>query len=78
VSTEDVSTADDDVAGSYLTSGAALAGLGLFAIAVALVLKLLRVEMHFIDGQAMAALGGAFFVIGAAMTSYGRSLTKKR
>ncbi len=63
--------------GSYSTSGSAIAGLGVFALAVAFILRLLHVELHFIDGRAMSLIGVGFVVLGGGMAIYGFAQSKK-
>jgi len=69
----------DDAGGQYSAAGAALIGLGSFALATAFLLTVvLRVELRFIDGRTMAFIGLGFVALGAWMIRHSRRLDGRK
>ena len=68
---------DEGAGGHYISSGAALVGLGTFGLVTALVSTLiLKIDGQVIDGGAMALTSVGFTTIGAWMISQGRALQR--
>ena len=51
-----------------------LMGLGAFALVLSVVIRVLNVDLHFIDPRAMAFFSAAFVAVGAWMVRHGHSL----
>lgn len=66
---------DEGAGGHYVSSGVALAGLGLFGFVIALISTvILKTDPQLIDGRAMALTSFALVLVGAWMIHYGKAL----
>jgi hypothetical protein len=70
---------DAGAGGQYVSSGTALAGLGLLGFVIALTSTLiLKTDPQLLDGRAMALTSVGLFSVGGWMIHYGRALPGAR
>jgi len=63
---------DESAGGHYVTAGMTLIALGSLALVISLVAtRLVKHELHFIDGRTMGLFGLGFVCIGGWMTRHG-------